>query len=95
MRSPATADTIAAVRAALAKLSADWRAPLFADPEIEAMTTPQKKASALFVHLLPEVEKHSRVQRMRSTTVTPDEIKRATNLDLATRLRLKREGKLS
>lgn len=47
------------------------------------------------VHLLPEVEKHSRVQRMRSTTVTPDEIKRATNLDLATRLRLKREGKLS
>lgn len=94
MRSPASADTIAAVRAALAKLSADWRAPLLADPEIEAMT-PQKKASALFVHLLPEVEKHSRVQRMRSTTVTPDEIKRATNLDLATRLRLKREGKLS
>lgn len=57
------------------------------------MTKPHVQAAALFMHLLPQVEKHDRARRMSRADVTPEEIRRASDNDLATRLRLKRQGK--
>lgn len=57
------------------------------------MSTQREQASALFMRLLPQVERYTREKRMAREDVPVEEIRRASDMDLATRLRLKREGK--
>jgi hypothetical protein len=81
---------------ALRALGTNWRAQFITSDEEEIMGKPPHiEAAALFTHLLPEVERFDRERRMQRTDVTPEEIRRASDMDLATRLRMKRGGKLS
>lgn len=86
MRSPAVSEVeLALARAGLLTLDEVRRAL-----DLPPMTTPPHiEAANLFVALLPEVAKYDRERRMQSEALSPDDIRLASDADLAARLRLK------
>lgn len=83
------------ILAELDALNEEWLHPIYdAEHDVTVpITKPSSQAAQIFMNLLPIVQRYDRERRMGGAALSAEEIRRASDLDLATRMRLRREKK--